>query len=62
MSSQMFFIEDRARSLAYEARRFPSTAETALAWIFRAKTWASQRGNAELAASMADIERSIALA
>lgn len=48
MDTTAYFIKDRALSLAYEAVRFPSTADSALAWLRRAMVWATVNGNSQL--------------
>lgn len=42
------FIGDRAATLAYEAVRFPTTADSAVAWLRRAMAWATANGNQQL--------------
>ncbi len=58
-NNESFFIEDRVRSLAYEARRFPVTADAALAWMGRARRQALKQGNAALAGCIMEVERSL---
>lgn len=48
MNATAYFIRARALSLAYEAVRFPSTADSALAWLRRAMAWATVNGNSQL--------------
>ncbi|WP_165072865.1 hypothetical protein [Desulfovibrio sp. ZJ200] len=48
MDTKACFINDRALSLAYEAVRFPATAESALAWLRRAMAVATANGNSQL--------------
>ncbi|MDL2315468.1 hypothetical protein LJC59_00095 [Desulfovibrio sp. OttesenSCG-928-A18] len=49
MNTTSHFIADRAQSLVYEAIQFPSTAETALAWLHRAVAYAEGKGMTVLA-------------
>lgn len=45
----MYFIFDRVETLSFEAIRFPETAKTALAYLWRAFAWAERRGFDRLA-------------
>lgn len=49
MDAYAYSIRDKAKTLAYEARRFPTAAETALAWLDRAEAFAERRGLFQLA-------------
>ena len=48
MSTFACFIGDRAATLAYEAVRFPTTADSAVAWLRRAMAWATANDNQQL--------------
>lgn len=49
MHATAHFIHDRARTLAFEAKRFPETAATTVSWLRHAVAWAEQRGLSWLA-------------
>jgi hypothetical protein len=49
MTEAAYFIQSLALKLPYTARRFPKTAQTALAWMARAEIWAQKRDYTELA-------------
>lgn len=42
MNQTAYFIKDRTDTLLFEARQYPATAATAIAWIRRAATWAEK--------------------
>lgn len=44
MNATAYFIHDRALSLVYEARRYPETINTILAWFSLAEDCAKKRG------------------
>jgi hypothetical protein len=48
MNATAYFIKGRAQALAYEAIRFPATAEVALAWLDRAVDAALKTGQGSL--------------
>lgn len=53
------FIADRALTLAYESRQYPSTGPMARAWLRRATNWAVSHGQWELCRALTDLFRTL---